>query len=58
MATALAVAAPAARADVSVQYFTLPPELKGITNGLDVSPAGTVYFGSGDGFEAGRTVSL
>ena len=52
VATALAVAAPAARADVSVQYFTLPPELKGITNGLDVSPAGTVYFGSGDGFEA------
>ena len=51
VAATLAVAAPAARADVTVQYFTLPPELKGVTNGLDVSPDGTVYFGSGDGFE-------
>ena len=50
VAAALAVAAPA-RADVTIEYFTLPAELKGVTNGLEVSPAGTVYFGSGDGFE-------
>ena len=50
VATALAVAGPA-RADVSVQYFTLPPELKGAGTGLEVAPNGTVYFGSGDGFE-------
>jgi streptogramin lyase len=49
---ALALAAvPAARADVTLQYFTLPAELKGTGNGLEVAPNGTVYFGSGDGFE-------
>lgn len=48
----LAAAAPAARADVTTQYFTLPADLKGVSGGLAVAPDGTVYFGAGDGFMA------
>ena len=49
---AFAAAAPAARADTTPQYFTLPADLKGISGGLAVAPDGIVYFGAGDGFMA------
>jgi streptogramin lyase len=49
-AVALAVAAPAARADVTPQYFTLPATIDAVAGGLAVGPDGTVYFGGGNGF--------
>ncbi len=51
-AAALGAAAPAARADATLQYFTLPADLSGVSGGLAVAPDGTVYFGAGDGFMA------
>jgi streptogramin lyase len=46
----VATAVPAARADVTPEYFTLPAASQGLTGGLAVAPDGTVYFGGGNGF--------
>ena len=47
-AVALAVAAPAARADATPEYFAMPAGIKA-GEGLDAAPDGTVYFGTADG---------
>ncbi|MDA0179114.1 hypothetical protein OJ997_02310 [Solirubrobacter phytolaccae] len=50
-ALGLAVATPAAHADVTTQYFALPAGIASTTGALEVTPDGNVFFGGSDNTE-------